>query len=82
MSENVRGPIGETSRHLSTHPREHLVSDRTSHILKHLAYPGHYVIVFLRSSYRYLPLFQYIFSIHRCLPNTKPTVWETCCRVL
>ena len=82
MSENVRGPIGETSRYLSTHLREHLVSDRTSHILRHLAYSGHCVIVFLRSSYRYLPLFQYIFSIHRCLPNTKPTGWETCCRVL
>ena len=26
MSENIRGPIGETSRHLSTHLREHLVS--------------------------------------------------------
>ena len=27
---------GQTSRHLSTRMREHLVSDRTSHILKHL----------------------------------------------
>ena len=28
--------VGETSRHLSTRMREHLVSDRTSHIFKHL----------------------------------------------
>ena len=28
--------VGETSRHLSTRVREHLVSDRTSHIFKHL----------------------------------------------
>ena len=54
MSENVRGPIGETSRYLSTHLREHLVSDRTSHILRHLAYPGHCVIVFL------LPLLTFV----------------------
>ena len=28
--------VGETSRHLSTRVREHLVSDRSSHIFKHL----------------------------------------------
>ena len=28
--------VSETSRHLFTHLREHLVSDRTSHIFKHL----------------------------------------------
>ena len=28
--------VGETSRHLSKRVREHLVSDRTSHILRHL----------------------------------------------
>ena len=28
--------VGETSRHLSTRVREHLVSDRTSHSLRHL----------------------------------------------
>ena len=28
--------VRETSRHLSTRVREHLVSDRTSHIFKHL----------------------------------------------
>ena len=28
--------VGETSRHLSTRVREHLVSDRTSHIFKYL----------------------------------------------
>ena len=28
--------VGETSRNLSTRVREHLVSDRTSHILKYL----------------------------------------------
>ena len=28
--------VGETSRHLSTRMREHLVSDRTSHIFNHL----------------------------------------------
>ena len=28
--------IGETCRHFSTHVREHLVSDRASHIFKHL----------------------------------------------
>ena len=27
--------VGETSRHLSTREREHLVSARTSHILRH-----------------------------------------------
>ena len=29
------GYVGETSRHLFTRVREHLVSDRTSHIFKH-----------------------------------------------
>ena len=28
--------VGETSRHLSTYVREHLVSDRNSHIFRHL----------------------------------------------
>ena len=28
--------VGETSRHLSTRVREHLVSDKNSHIYKHL----------------------------------------------
>ena len=28
--------VGETSRHLSTRVREHLVCDRTSHIFRHL----------------------------------------------
>ena len=28
--------VGETARHFSTHMREHLVSDRASHVFKHL----------------------------------------------
>ena len=33
--------VGETARHISTHEREHLASDRASHIFKHLQNSEH-----------------------------------------
>ena len=42
--------VGETSRHLSTRVREHLVSDRTSHILRRLDITLHNVALFVLMS--------------------------------
>ena len=37
--------VGETSRHLSTRVREHVVSDKTSHIFKYLHNVALYVLI-------------------------------------